>query len=154
MTKQAIARQLSSWHRIIVMMVLCLFGICASMSQRPTNKQATPVRKTQGKSQTVQSKPGTTQNKSKKTAKSATKYEDNRVYLLHSDNLHYDKYRNPTLRYLTATLLSVIREPLSIVTALISTRNPTLLKPSTTSRCIKATLFPCSATMLSMTAMR
>ncbi len=101
---------MSSWHRIIVMMVLCLFGICASMSQRPTNKQATPVRKTQatqnrtsktqGKSQTVQSKPGTTQNKSKKTAKSATKYEDNRVYLLHSDNLHYDKYRNPDAQIL------------------------------------------------------
>ncbi|MDE6355294.1 MAG: hypothetical protein K2L56_09645, partial [Prevotella sp.] len=80
------------------------------MSQRPTNKQATPVKKTQatqnrtsktqGKPQTVQSKPGTAQNKSRQTAKPAAKYDDNRVYLLHSDNLHYDKYRNPDAQIL------------------------------------------------------
>ncbi|MDO4310703.1 MAG: OstA-like protein [Prevotella sp.] len=111
MTRRAIARQPFSWHRIIIMMVLCLFGICTVMSQRPINKQTAPGSKpqtTQSKAQTAQKKPqaqqkkpGTAQaKKNRQTAKTATKYDDNRVYLLHSDNLHYDRFRNPDAQIL------------------------------------------------------
>lgn len=81
------------------------------MSQRPINKQTAPGNKpqtTQSKAQTAQKKPqaqqkkpGTAQaKKNRQTAKTATKYDDNRVYLLHSDNLHYDRFRNPDAQIL------------------------------------------------------
>lgn len=81
------------------------------MSQRPINKQTAPGSKpqtTQSKAQTAQKKPqaqqkkpGTAQaKKNRQTAKTATKYDDNRVYLLHSDNLHYDRFRNPDAQIL------------------------------------------------------
>lgn len=81
------------------------------MSQRPINKQTAPGSKpqtTQSKAQTAQKKPqaqqkkpGTAQaKKNRQTAKTAKKYDDNRVYLLHSDNLHYDRFRNPDAQIL------------------------------------------------------
>lgn len=81
------------------------------MSQRPINKQTAPGSKpqtTQSKAHTAQKKPqaqqkkpGTAQaKKNRQTAKTATKYDDNRVYLLHSDNLHYDRFRNPDAQIL------------------------------------------------------
>lgn len=81
------------------------------MSQRPINKQTalgskpqttqSKAHTAQKKPQAQQKKPGTAQaKKNRQTAKTAKKYDDNRVYLLHSDNLHYDRFRNPDAQIL------------------------------------------------------
>lgn len=81
------------------------------MSQRPINKHTAPgsepqttqskAHAAQKKTQAKQKKTGTAQaKKNRQTAKTATKYDDNRVYLLHSDNLHYDRFRNPDAQIL------------------------------------------------------
>ena len=61
------------------------------------NKPKTTARSTKT---TAQNTKTTARNKNRQTAKPSAKYDDNRVYLLHSDNLHYDRYRNPDAQIL------------------------------------------------------
>lgn len=58
-------------HRIILFVVLCLFGLCVAQSARKKGR-----------------------------ARTKAKTEDNRVYLVHADVLHYDQYRNPDAQIL------------------------------------------------------
>lgn len=81
MTLRTIAKNLLNGHRITLIMVLCLFGLCVVWSQRPVKgTSAKKKRPTAGKTQ--------------RTGRAKPKYEDNRVYLLHADELFYDRYRN------------------------------------------------------------
>lgn len=78
MTIKTIANKLFGGHRIIIMMVLCLFGLCAVQSRQPVKKT--------------------------RTARDTTKYDDNRVYLLHADMLHFDKFKNPDAQILNGNV--------------------------------------------------
>ncbi|WP_410543966.1 OstA-like protein [Xylanibacter rodentium] len=66
-------------HRVILVVILCLFGLCTVWSGQPVRKKRT----------------GTPP---------APKYEDNRVYLLHSDELSYNKYINPDAQILNGNV--------------------------------------------------
>lgn len=89
MTPKAIAERFLGGHRIILMVILCLFGLCLVWSQRPVkNTQAAMSEK----------KPAV--RKSRAAKKDTATYDDNRVYLLHADVLHYDKYRGPDAQIL------------------------------------------------------
>lgn len=60
-------------HRITIVVVLCLFGLCLSWAMMPA----------------------------KKHRRSGTrKPKDERIYLVHADMLHYDQYRNPDAQIL------------------------------------------------------
>lgn len=74
---KTIAKLLFSGHRVTVVVVLCLFGICIVQS-------------------------GHAQKKRQKTTKRTTtaKADDNRVYLVHSDVLSYDQAKNPDAQLL------------------------------------------------------
>lgn len=69
---KTIAKLLFGGHRITVVVILCLFGICFVHSAY-------------------------SQKKRQKTAKT----EDNRVYLVHSDVLSFDQYKNPDAQILS-----------------------------------------------------
>ena len=60
-----------SGHRVTIVVILCLFGICLSQS-------------------------GYSQKKRKQSAKT----DDNRVYLVHSNTLSYDQRKNPDAQIL------------------------------------------------------
>ncbi|MGN1262669.1 MAG: OstA-like protein [Prevotella sp.] len=91
MTLNHIISGLKNGHRIILFVVLCLFGICAVNSQRPADDNKPTVKRQPTK-------------KRKATPKDTTTYEDNRVYLLHSDELSFDKYRNPDAQILNGNV--------------------------------------------------
>ena len=92
MTLNHIISGLKNGHRIILFVVLCLFGLCAVSSQRPVGDKK-PATKGQ-------------QTKKRKTStpKDTTTYENNRVYLLHSDELSFDRYRNPDAQILNGNV--------------------------------------------------
>ncbi len=92
MTLNHIISRLKNGHRIILFVVLCLFGLCAVSSQRPVGDKK-PATKGQ-------------QTKKRKTStpKDTTTYENNRVYLLHSDELSFDRYRNPDAQILNGNV--------------------------------------------------
>lgn len=71
MTLKTIAKLMFSGHRVTIVVILCLFGICLSQS---------------GYSQ--------------KKRKQAAKTDDNRVYLVHSNTLSYDQRKNPDAQIL------------------------------------------------------
>lgn len=73
MIKKNIAKHLFSGHRITIVVILCLFGLCVVQSRRPLRKH----------------KP---------------KIEDDRVYLIHADVLHYDQYKNPEAQILNGNV--------------------------------------------------
>lgn len=64
-----------SGHRVIFLVILCLFGLSAVFSQRKQGKK--------------RQQPQT---------------EDNRVYLVHADRLHYDQYVNPEAQILNGSV--------------------------------------------------
>ena len=66
-----ITRYILRGHRVIFLLILCLFGLCAVQSQKKNHRQ-----------------------------KRKQKVEDNRVYLVHADQLHYDQYVNPDAQIL------------------------------------------------------
>ena len=66
-------------HRVILVVILCLFGLCTVWSGQPVRKKRTGP-------------------------PPAPKYEDNRVYLLHSDELSYNKYINPDAQILNGNV--------------------------------------------------
>lgn len=71
MTLKTIAKLMFSGHRVTIVVILCLFGICLSQS-------------------------GYSQKKRKQSAKT----DDNRVYLVHSNTLSYDQRKNPDAQIL------------------------------------------------------
>lgn len=71
MTFKTIRRSIFSGHRVTVVVVLCLFGLCLSWSMMPAKHRRT-----------------------------GRKAKDERVYLIHADVLHYDQYRNPDAQIL------------------------------------------------------
>lgn len=83
MTKKTVARYLFGGHRIILLVILCLFGICFAQSHEPVRKTQSPA-----------SAKGNGTDNRRRTAGDTASYEDNRVYLLHADVLKYDKFRN------------------------------------------------------------
>ena len=66
-----LTRQIFSGHRVVIMAILCLFGLCVVQSKYTPNKRPRKVQ--QG---------------------------DKRVYLVHADVLHYDQWRNPDAQIL------------------------------------------------------
>ena len=84
-------------------MVLCLFGLCVARSMLPVKQRA---------------------------ARGAA--DDNRVYLIHADVLHYDRYKNPDAQILNGHGPSATRAPRYIATARISMRCPTRSRLSAT----------------------
>lgn len=71
MTLKTIAKLMFSGHRVTIVVILCLFGICLSQS-------------------------GYSQKKRKQSAKT----DDNRVYLVHSNTLSFDQRKNPDAQIL------------------------------------------------------
>ena len=71
MTRKPIPAKLFSGHRTTIALVLCLFGLCVARSMLPVKQRA---------------------------ARGAA--DDNRVYLIHADVLHYDRYKNPDAQIL------------------------------------------------------
>jgi len=62
-------------HRIAIVVILCLFGLCMVQSKRPIKKRARKAKTT-----------------------------DTRVYLVHADNLHYDQFKNPDAQILNGNV--------------------------------------------------
>lgn len=117
MTIKAIAIHLFGGHRIILIVILCLFGLCIAQSQRPVKDNRKTKQTATGKSGTATGKAGTPSAKATQTttgkrktarrttaAKDTTKYENNRVYLLHADELWYDKFRNADAQILNGNV--------------------------------------------------
>ena len=71
MTRKPFPAKLFSGHRTTIALVLCLFGLCVARSMLPVKQRA---------------------------ARGAA--DDNRVYLIHADVLHYDRYKNPDAQIL------------------------------------------------------
>ena len=71
MTRKPFPAKLFSGHRTTIALVLCLFGLCVVRSMLPVKQRA---------------------------ARGAA--DDNRVYLIHADVLHYDRYKNPDAQIL------------------------------------------------------
>ena len=90
-----------SGHRVIFLVILCLFGLSAVFSQRKQGKK--------------RQQPQT---------------EDNRVYLVHADRLHYDQYVNPEAQILNGSVAFRHQGLRFIATVPISMRCPTRLRPS------------------------
>lgn len=93
MTLKIIAKHLFNGHRIIFAVILCLFGLSAVWSVQPVKNQHTATKRQPAGGR----KNGNVAGK--------TKYEDNRVYLLNSDKLYFDKYRRPDLNKPEAQIL-------------------------------------------------
>ena len=74
MTLKGLAHRLFGGHRAILLVVLCLCGLCVVESMPPVPKKKKKARRTR----TV-SKP---------------KPQDKRIYLVHADELRYDQYQN------------------------------------------------------------
>ena len=71
MTRRRFREQYINGHRIMVIMILCLFGLCLTQAMRPAKKQRQPREK------------------------------GDRVHLLHADELYYDQYSdNPEAQIL------------------------------------------------------
>lgn len=93
MTARHTARPLLRGHRTAVVVVLCLFGLCAAWSVRPEGKPKDGLSaKTAGKPKNGRGA------KAKRGGKA--KAQDERVYLVHSDRLYYDRYKNPDAQIL------------------------------------------------------
>lgn len=83
MIKFSTIRKYISGHRVIIMMALCLFGFCLQVLQVPA------ARKRRARTTVV------------KKNRSVRKPTDERVHLLHSDELFYDMYgKNPDAQIL------------------------------------------------------
>ena len=63
---KTVAQRLRYGHRIWIVMILCLFGLCIVQSKQPVKKRP------------------------RKTAR----VEDKRIYLVHADVMHYDQFKN------------------------------------------------------------
>ncbi|MCH5310492.1 MAG: hypothetical protein J1E57_00790 [Prevotella sp.] len=72
MTQESENRKYLNRHRLVIVAILCLFGLLASQSMPAVQQRA---RKTRAKT------------------KKAPEPKDNRVYLIHADVLHYDQYK-------------------------------------------------------------
>lgn len=97
MTIRNISNYLFCGHRVILLVILCLFGLCTVWSVQPEKKRQTPPKRQQAAGR---------QGRAGKTGKvAAARYEDNRVYLLNSDKLYYDKYRRPDFNKPAAQVL-------------------------------------------------
>lgn len=68
---RTLTRQIFSGHRVVILAILCLFGLCVVQSKYSPSKR--PRKAQQG---------------------------DKRVYLIHADVLHYDQMRNPDAQIL------------------------------------------------------
>ena len=68
-------------HRIVIMTILCLFGLLMG-----------------------QSAPALQQNKRKPRARKTVQKKDNRVYLVHADVLHYDQIKKPDAQILNGNV--------------------------------------------------
>ena len=79
MNRRKIAGKILGGHRICVVAVLCLLGLCAAQSQKQQK------RKSRAKTQQTQK-------------------DDRRVYLKHADVLRYDQYRNPDAQILNGNV--------------------------------------------------
>ena len=108
----------SGGHRIVSIVILYLFGLCLVWSQRPggtsqqhaVTSQQPDGKKTAGKASVTKTSAGkrsTSAGKAsrKKSAgrtggKETVVYDDNMVYLLHSDRLSFDRFRNPDAQIL------------------------------------------------------
>lgn len=97
MTLKTIANNLFGGHRIILVVVLCLFGLCMAWSYSQTFDSVGDKRPARGKKTTVRRNPKT-------GLKPQQKYDDNRVYLLHSDELRYEKYKQPDAQILNGNV--------------------------------------------------
>ncbi len=75
MTKKSIAAKLLSGHRTTIALVLCLFGLCVARSVQPAGQR-----------------------------KARAADDDTRVYLLHADVLHYDRFKNPEAQILNGNV--------------------------------------------------
>lgn len=71
MIKKSVAAKLLSGHRTTIALVLCLFGLCVAHSMLPVKQR-----------------------------RARTHGDDNRVYLIHADVLHYDRFKNPEAQIL------------------------------------------------------
>ncbi len=110
MTLIAYLMKKTNGHRVAIVAVLCLFGLCAAQSMRTNagwpmpfaqSSQAAPQ---SGKSAAARSKQSASA-KAKSQAKRRTgtrkpKMADNRVYLVHADQLSYDEFKNPNAQIL------------------------------------------------------
>ena len=75
MTKKSVAAKLLSGHRTTIALVLCLFGLCVARSVQPAGQR-----------------------------KARAGGDDTRVYLLHADVLHYDRFKNPEAQILNGNV--------------------------------------------------
>ena len=75
MTKKSIAAKLLSGHRTTIALVLCLFGLCVARSVQPAGQR-----------------------------KARAADDDTRVFLLHADVLHYDRFKNPEAQILNGNV--------------------------------------------------
>ncbi len=81
MTFIAYLRTRTNGHRVAMAAILCLFGLCVAQSMQPSG----------------QSKPQT----KRRTGARKPKMADNRVYLVHADQLSYNEFENPGAQILT-----------------------------------------------------
>lgn len=79
MKVKTLTRQLFCGHRVVILAVLCLFGLCAVQSRYASGKHGA---------------------KTHASGKRKAQTGDTRVYLLHADELHYDQMRNPDAQIL------------------------------------------------------
>lgn len=117
MTLIAYLRTRTNGHRVVMAAILCLFGLCAAQSMQPSRQS-----KHQTKRRTGTRKP---------------KMADNRVYLVHADQLSYNEYETPERRFSPERYTSSIVEHNCIVTVHTSMNRPTRSMLSVMCACIE-----------------
>ncbi len=110
MTLIAYLMKKANGHRVAIMAVLCLFGLCAAQSMRTNGRWPMPFAQSSqaaaqsGKTDAARSKQSASA-QMKRQAKRRTgtrkpKMADNRVYLVHADQLSYNEFENPNAQIL------------------------------------------------------